>query len=103
MTVRMAMTIATIGRRMKNSATALASALRLRGGRRRGGRGRGRGRRRLVSAGLPVREWPQLGLHLHARTRLLHPLDNDALAGLEPGGDDVELLIGLAQRHGPER
>ena len=70
------MTIATIGRRMKNSATATLRA---------------------------SRPASPDGLHLHAGPHPLHPLDDHPLAGLEPVRHDVEVADALVDRHGPER
>src|SRR5205823_7191043 len=102
-TVRMAMTIATIGRRMKNPAMVrLASALGLRRGRRCWGRRRRR-RGRLSRRRHSVGGRPELGLHHDPGPHLLEALDDHALAGLEPGRDDVEVLVGLAQGQGAHR
>src|SRR5262249_321052 len=92
-TVMIAMTMATIGRRMKKSATALLLAVRLRRGRR-GRQLYSRRRRRRNAVGL------ELGLDLHARAGFLNALDDDPFAGLESGGDEVEVLVGVPQRHG---
>src|SRR5262249_10824222 len=73
--VRIAMTIATIGRRMKNSAT-LGSRLR---------------------GGLADR------LHLHARPHSLHPFHDHPLARLEPVAHDVEGADPLLHLDRPER
>src|SRR5687767_14201169 len=85
MTVRIAITIATMGRRMKKFATTSAPRVRL--GHRRGGR-----RRRL-----------RFGLHLHPGPDLLDAVDDHSLSGLHPRRHDVEVIGRIAQRDGPCR
>src|SRR5262245_34221574 len=102
-----AMTIATIGRRMKKLAMGLPRGPGP-GGRWRGaGCWGGRGRR---SAALDGRRRGRLALirshrrgHLHARLDLLASLDHDALPSLQAAGDDVELLVAVAERHAAGR
>src|SRR5215472_14740230 len=98
-TIRIEMTMATMGRRMKNCATALSSRLALAGRWSRWwGRGRRRcGGRRAVGGGL------RLESHLHAGPHLLHALDDHPLAGLEPLAHDVEVVDAVTQAHRPER
>src|SRR5262249_45880381 len=89
--VRIAMTIATIGRRMKKCAMGLSSPS-----------GAWRGRPRAAPAG--PRPWRRgrSGLALHARPPLLDALHDDPLAGLEPARHDDEVPDTLVQGHGPQ-
>src|SRR5512134_4029209 len=82
MTMRMAITIATIGRLMKNRAMPDLPLLALGGGGRRGGR-RGRRRRGAFRSGLR-RGDPDAGLDF------LDPLDHDPLAGFHPVVEDPQ-------------
>src|SRR5262245_5236068 len=86
MTVRIAMTIATIGRRMKNWAIRASPSVAL------GLWRRGRGGAALV-------DLDGLGLDLDAGPYLLQSLDHDPLAGLEARVDDPERADALRRLH----
>src|SRR5688572_22766876 len=80
-TMRMEITIATIGRRTKKDATGSAPGCLRSGLCRSGGVGGGGSRLRRRAGQLGRR---RLGRHLHARPHLLEAFDDDALAGGEP-------------------
>src|SRR5262245_24183872 len=85
-TMTIEMTIATVGRRMKNSAIASV-------------RGSGRGRRRRGQDQLGIADLHHRRLHLHAPLHFLQPLDDDALARLQALLDDPEGADARARPH----
>ena len=113
-TVRIAMTIATIGRRMKNCAIgpsrrlaawprALSAAWSAARRRPRPALAAEPTRRRRASGGRRPGRRGRLGLHLHPGPHLLDALHDHALPALQPARHDDEVSDALVQGHGPER